>query len=67
MLNTGGIAPAELHEAGDVASLLVFYSGGRHFDHSIVGGERQARSSIRLLINPLISSTRLHCNVIPSR
>ena len=49
------IAPAELHEAGDVAPLPVFHSGGRHFFHSIADVNRHSRICIRLVKSLLVA------------
>ena len=49
------IAPAELHEAGDVAPLPVFHSGGRLFFHSIAMVNRHSRIRIRLVKSLLVA------------
>ena len=61
------IAPAELHEAGDVAFLVVSYPDGRHFFHSIKGGKRRSRCSIGLVKSLLVAYRWPHCKGIPSR
>ena len=61
------IAPAELHEAGDVAVLLLSCWGGRHFDHCAIRNIRHFTSTIALVGKLAVASTLLDCNGISCR